>query len=82
MERYNVILTSIFPQPNGFGTARTVINPQPLSIEAASDLATERRNQGAVVTLEAVRTCVSPAGPCRAGREGRCKEVSTECYFG
>lgn len=56
MERYNVIVTSIFPQPSGFGTARTVINPQPLSIEAASDLATERRNQGAVVTLEAVRT--------------------------
>jgi len=56
MERYNVIVTSIFPQPGGFGTARTVINPQPLDIEAASDLATERRNQGAVVTLEAVRT--------------------------
>jgi len=55
MERYNVIVTSIFPQPSGFGTARQVINPQPLSIEAASDLATERRNQGAVVTLEAVR---------------------------
>jgi len=56
MERYNVIVTSIFPQPSGFGTARTVINPRPLSIEAASDLATECRKQGAVVTLEAVRT--------------------------